>query len=126
MNRRAFVISTLAGAVGLTAASRLAAQKKMIAPDLAALADGKGFQLLNRGISRFTDGATSGARLTAAPGEGVALLPGIEFGDGTIECDLRGKDVPLKQLSDRRTGLLGLWVGNASGGDFANLTIVPA
>lgn len=224
MNRRAFVISTLAGAVGLSPASRLAAQKRMMEPDLAALADGKGFQLFNRGISRFADGAKNGARLTAAPGEGVAFLPGIEFSDGTIACDLKGKDVPqqsflgiafhgldsttydavyfrpfnfraqdpvsrrhavqyhsnpaygwqrlraehpdeyekavnpvpdpnawfhtrlivaspavsvfvgdakdpclvVNQLSDRRKGLLGLWVGNMSGGDFANLTIVPA
>ena len=71
MKRRAFVISTLAGAVGLATASRLAAQKKTIEPDLAALADGKGFQLFNRSVSRFTDGAKKGARLSEAPGEGI-------------------------------------------------------
>ncbi len=32
----------------------------------------------------------------------------------------------VDQLSDRKKGLVGLWVGNGSGGDFANLTIVPA
>ncbi len=224
MNRRAFVMSTLASAVGLSAAARLAAQKKTIQPDLSALADGKGFQLFNRSVSRFTDGAKKGARLSEAPGEGIAFLPGIEFGDGTIECDLKGKDVPqqsflgiafhgvdrttydavyfrpfnfraqdpvsrrhavqyhanpvygwqklraehpdeyeksvnpvpdpnawfhtrlviasprvsvfvgdakdpclvVTQLSNRKKGLLGLWVGNTSGGDFANLTIVAA
>ena len=98
MNRRAFVMSTLASAVGLSAAARLAAQKKTIQPDLSALADGKGFQLFNRSVSRFTDGAKNGARLSEAPGEGVAFLPGIEFGDGTIECDLKGKDVPQQSF----------------------------
>ena len=31
----------------------------------------------------------------------------------------------VTQLSDRRDGLVGLWVGNGSGGDFANLEISP-
>ena len=31
----------------------------------------------------------------------------------------------VDQLSDRKKGLVGLWVGNASGGDFANFKIVP-
>jgi len=30
----------------------------------------------------------------------------------------------VNQLSDRHTGRVGLWVGNNSGGDFANLKIV--
>jgi len=29
-------------------------------------------------------------------------------------------------LNDRKKGLVGLWTGNNSGGDFANLTIIPA
>jgi hypothetical protein len=29
-------------------------------------------------------------------------------------------------LNDRKKGLVGLWVGNNSGGDFANFTITPA
>jgi hypothetical protein len=32
----------------------------------------------------------------------------------------------VDQLSTRGKGLVGLWVGNTSGGDFANLKIVPA
>ncbi len=31
----------------------------------------------------------------------------------------------VTQLSDRNSGLLGLWVGNGSAGDFANLQITP-
>jgi len=32
----------------------------------------------------------------------------------------------VNTLAGRKTGLVGLWVGNGSGGDFANLTIAPA
>jgi hypothetical protein len=221
MNRREFVVGTLAGAVGFSTRSRLAAQEKVVKPDLAAIAAGKRFQLVGRAASGFTDGARGGARLSEAPGEGIAFLPGVQFANGTIECDLKGKDVPQQSflgiafhgvdgttydaiyfrpfnfraqdpvgrrhavqyhsnplygwqrlrtefpdkyeqavtpvpdpnawfhmrmvvantkvsvfvedakapclvvdaLGDRKTGLVGLWVGNNSGGDFANLAI---
>jgi hypothetical protein len=32
----------------------------------------------------------------------------------------------VNQLSDRKKGLIGLWVAITCGGDFADLTIVPA
>jgi hypothetical protein len=32
----------------------------------------------------------------------------------------------IDQLSDRKTGRVGLWLGNMSGGDFANLRVTPA
>jgi hypothetical protein len=177
-----------------------------------------------RTIAPLTDGARKGIRLSEAEGEGPVYLPGIEFANGTIELDMKGKDVqgasfvgvafhgvdgttydaiyfrpfnfktedparvlravqyishpahpwqklradspghyekPVKpvpdpnawfharvvvaspqvsvfvgdakepclivtQLSDRKKGLIGIWVGNTSGGDFANFKIVPA
>ena len=224
MKRRDFVISALAGAVGLSDVSRVAGQATPITPDLGALADGKGLRLFNRGASSVVDGARRGVRLTEAPGDGVAFLPGIDFANGTIQIDIRGKDVaqqsfvgvafhgidtstydaiyfrpfnfkaanPVNRshgvqyhslpvytwerlrneqpgkfeqavnpvpdpngwfrarvvianprvsvfvadakdpclvvslLNERSKGLVGLWVGNNSGGDFANLTISPA
>jgi hypothetical protein len=223
MNRREFVFSTFAGVVGLSEVSRMAGQAKTITPDLGALADSKSLTLFNRDASRLVDGPRKGVRLSEAPGEGVAFLPGIEFANGTIEFDVRGKDVaqqsfvgvafhgvdnatydavyfrpfnfratdpasrshgvqyhslplytwqklrtdqpgkyeqavnPVQDpnawfharvvianpkvsvivgdakdpclvvnlLNDRKKGLVGLWVGNNSGGDFANLTIIP-
>ncbi len=174
-------------------------------------------------MSALSDGTRKGVRLNEQPGEGVAYLKGIEFSNGTIEFDVRGKDVQgqsfvgvafhgvdgttydaiyfrpfnfrtddparhahavqyvseptypwqklraerpgifeqpvspppdpngwfhvrvvvaspkvsvfvgdakqpglvVTQLSDRTTGLVGLWVGNGSGGDFADLKIIP-
>src|SRR5204863_149675 len=47
----------------------------------------------NRSISSFSDGNRKGVRLDERPGDGVAYLRGVEFSNGTIECDIRGKDV---------------------------------
>jgi hypothetical protein len=223
MYRRDFVISTLACVAELSVASSVLAQKKAIEPDLAALAEGKGLKVFNRSLSVLSDGARKGVRLSESPGDGVAYLDGVEFTDGAIEFDIRGKDVQqqsfvgvvfhgldektydavyfrpfnfktedqarriravqyishptytwqklrteqpgkyekpvnpvpdpngwfharivvaspkvsvfvndtkepslvVEQLSDRKKGLVGLWVGNTSGGDFANFKIVP-
>ena len=35
-------------------------------------------------------------------------------------------EMDVKQLSDRKTGWIGVWVGNNSDGQFANLTVTPA
>jgi hypothetical protein len=224
MKRRGFVISMVASAAGLFTASQVIGQKKAISPDLAKLAEGKGLKLFNRSVSSLNDGARKGVRLNESPGDGLAYLEGIEFTNGTIEFDVRGKDVRqqsfvgvafhgvdgstydaiyfrpfnfmtddparriravqyishptytweklraehpglyekpvspvpdpnawfhvrvvvvspkvsvfvndgkepslvVNQLSERKKGQVGLWVGNNSGGDFANLTIVPA
>ena len=224
MNRREFVVSTSGMAVGLFTPVSIAGRQKAIEPDLGSLADGNGLNASNRTITRLTDGSRRGIRLSEAEGEGPAYLPGIELANGTIEVDIKGKDVqgasfvgvafhgidgttydaiyfrpfnfktddkarvlravqyishpahpwqklradhpgqyekPVKpvpdpnnwfharvvvaspkvsvfvedakepcltvdQLSDRKKGLVGIWVGNTSGGDFANFKIVPA
>jgi hypothetical protein len=222
MYRRDFVISTFACVLGFSDVSRVLGQKKTIEPDLAALAESKGLKVFNRSLSAIND--KKGVRLSESPGDGVAYLEGVEFTNGAIEFDVRGKDVqgqsfvgvafhgldektydaiyfrpfnfktedparrihavqyishptytwqklrteqpekyekPLSpapdpsgwfharvvvaspkvsvfvndakepglvvnQLSDRKKGLVGLWVGNTSGGDFANFKIIPA
>ncbi len=199
----------------LFAASSLAAQQRAVAP--------KDVQVFNRSVSSLSDGNRKGLRLSSSPGDGVAYLRGTEFGNGTIEVDIKGKDVQgqsfvgiafhgvdsttydaiyfrpfnfrtpdstrhshavqyishptytwqklraerpgsfeqpvspapdpnawfhvrvvvaspkvsvfvgdakqpslvVDQLNDRTKGLVGLWVGNGSGGDFANLKIIP-
>jgi len=199
----------------LFAASSLAAQQRAVAP--------KDVQVFNRSASSLSDGTRKGLRLSSSPGDGVAYLRGTEFGNGTIEVDIRGKDVQgqsfvgiafhgvdsttydaiyfrpfnfrtpdstrhshavqyishptytwqklraerpgsfeqpvspapdpnawfhvrvvvaspkvsvfvgdakqpslvVDQLNDRTKGLVGLWVGNSSGGDFADLKIIP-
>ena len=217
------LVSAVFAAAGLFTASRVSGQQRTLEPDLAKLADGNGLEVFHRTASSFSDGARTGLRLSENAGDGVAYLQGIEFSNGTIEFDVRGKDVQqqsfvgvafhgvdgttydaiyfrpfnfkaedlarrkravqyishptytwqklraehpgeyeqpvspvpdpnawfhlrvivatpkvsvfvdqakepslvVSQLSDRHTGRVGLWVGNNSGGDFANLKIVP-
>ncbi len=164
---------------------------------LLAVVEPQDFVVFNRSISSFSDGSRKGVRLDERPGDGVAYLRGVEFSNGTIECDIKGKDVQgqsfvgiafhgvdsttydaiyfrpfnfktpdparhghavqyishptypwqklraerpevsvfvgdakepslvVNQLSDRTKGRVGLWVGNSSGGDFADLKIMP-
>lgn len=178
----------------------------------------------NRAMQPLTDASRRGLTLDAKPGDGVAWWPEAQFGNGTIELDVRGKNAPqqsfvgvafhgdddktfdavyfrpfnfkaadaaarshsaqyvshptytwnklraerpdqfegaipsppdpdgwfhvrvviafpsvkvfvndiaapvldVKQLSERKTGWVGVWVGNNSDGAFANLTIRPA
>ena len=223
MYRRDFVISSVACVVGYSATSGVLLQKKTFEPDLAALSEGKGLKVFNRSLSSFKDETKKGVRMNATPGDGVAYLDGIEFSNGSIELDIKGKDVQqqsfvgvafhgedektydaiyfrpfnfkaedparrlravqyishptytwqklrtehpgkyeqpvspvpdpngwfharvvvaspkvsvfvndakepsleVNQLSDRKKGLVGLWAGNTSGGDFTNFKIVP-
>ena len=222
MDRR-FAVAVVIAVASLFTASRGSGQQRTLEPDLAKLADGKGLHIFNRSVSSFKDGTKTGLRLSEGADNGVAYLQGIELGNGTIELDIRGKDVQqqsfvgvafhgvddttydavyfrpfnfrtddqarrkravqyvshptypwqklraehpgeyeqpvtpapdpngwfhvrvvvaspqvsvfvadakqpslvVRQLSDRHTGRVGLWVGNNSGGDFANLKIVP-
>ncbi len=224
MNRRDFVTSMLTFAAGLSVTSPVSGQNQAISPDLVKLADGKSFKVFNRNVSSLSDKVKRGVHLDESSGDGVAYLEGIEFANGTIEVDVRGKDVPqqsfvglafhgldgttydaiyfrpfnfkaedparrshavqyishptytwqklraeqpgryeqpvspvpdpndwfrarvvvaspqvsvfvneakepslvVNQLSDRKKGRVGLWVGNNSSGDFATLRIVPA
>lgn len=224
MNRRGFLISAFACGTGIFTHSRCLGQSRAIQPDLAKLAAGNGLRIFNRTVGSLRDGPRNGARLSAAPGDGVAYLEGTEFANGTIELDIRGKDIQqqsfvgvafhgvdgatydavyfrpfnfkaedparrtravqyishptyswqklraehpgkyeqavtpvpdpngwfhvrvvvaspnvsvfveaakapsliVSQLSQRGKGRIGLWVGNNSGGDFANLKLTPA
>src|SRR5262245_48997210 len=93
MHRRDFVNLTFVSITGLSLATDVIAQKKTIEPDLAALVEGKGLNVFNRSLSSIKDGAKKAARLSEASGDGVAYLTGVEFNNGAIEFDVRGKDV---------------------------------
>jgi hypothetical protein len=220
MNRRCFVVAAL----GLSTVPRSLGQSKEMRPDLTAQAAGNRLRIFNRTATGLKDAGRTGVRLNGVPGDGVAYLEGVEFANGTIELDLRGKDVQqrsflgvafhgvdgstydaiyfrpfnfkaedparrvravqyishptypwqklraehpgkyeqavnpvpdpngwfrarvvvaspkvsvyvddpkapclvVSQLSERRKGLVGLWVGNNSEGDFANFRLIPA
>src|SRR5438876_112386 len=91
MTRRDLVLGTV---TGLALGVRLAAQKGPHAVDLATLAENNQLKHANRTVGAIADGARKGVRLSEGPGEGPAYVPGLTFGDGIIECDIRGKNAP--------------------------------
>jgi hypothetical protein len=93
MNRRSFMTYTLASAAGVCAAAGAAGRGKTTTHDLRALAEGARLKVFNRVASGFVEGARRGARLSEAPGDGVAYLEGVELSDGAIEFEVRGRDV---------------------------------
>ena len=93
MNRTALSIAVWAGILSVFEFSRVTAQPRTITPDLAALASARKLTLVNRAAAPLVDGERKGVRLTERPGEGIAFLPEIEFSSGTIELDIRGKDL---------------------------------
>src|SRR2546430_9495700 len=78
-------VSLMLAAGGLCSASRLGGQGKTLDP--------AGLEVFNRTATSLTDGARTGVRLSARADNGVAYLKGVELGNGTIELDIRGKDV---------------------------------
>lgn len=90
MNRRNFVNLTFVSLSGLALAPEVIGQQQTIEPDLTALIDGKVLSVVNCCLSGFKDGAKNGVRLTV---DGVAYLTGVEFSNGAIEVEMRGKDV---------------------------------
>jgi hypothetical protein len=52
-----------------------------------------GLNATKRTISRSGDGTRKGVRLSEAEGEGPAYLPDNEFANGTLELEMKGKDV---------------------------------
>lgn len=51
------------------------------------------FQVVNRTINALTERGKTGIRFSAAEGVGIAWLADTEFSEGSIEFDIRGKDV---------------------------------
>jgi Domain of Unknown Function (DUF1080) len=90
MNRRNFANLTFLSLAGFSLAPDIIGQQKTIEPDLTALADGKVLSVFNCCLRSFKDGAKKGVRLS---GDGIAYLTGVEFSDGVIEVEIRGKDV---------------------------------
>jgi len=54
--------------------------------------DGK-IEPFNRQLSQFSETDKKGIRFSKNEGDGIAWLKGVEFSNGTIELDIKGKDV---------------------------------
>jgi hypothetical protein len=61
--------------------------------DVAAQARRGALRLANRTVTPLSEAGRAGAHITAAAGEGAAWIEGVEMATGTIEVEVRGKDV---------------------------------
>ena len=61
-----------------------------VTPDLQ---DMNKWTLNNRAAEPFNEDGKKGIRLSEVPNDGIMILKDLEFGEGTIEVDIRGKNV---------------------------------
>jgi hypothetical protein len=66
--------------------------------DLTKVAAGQGWKVVNRCVTSFEDGGRKAVRFDERAGQGLAWLEGITFAEGTIEFDVRGRDVEQKSF----------------------------
>ncbi len=90
MNTRRFIIGLSILAISAIA---WAMQKNIVQPDLAKLVAGNAWKIHNRTATAINEFGKSGVRFDEKEGDGIAWIPGVKFSEGTIECDLRGKNV---------------------------------
>jgi hypothetical protein len=65
--------------------------------DLAKLVQGGG-RVVNRTLSPLADGGRKGVRLDERPDSGLVWFEGVDFANGTIEFEVRGKNVLQKSF----------------------------
>ena len=68
-------------------------QKNVIEPELAKLIASNTWKIHNRTATNISEAGKSGVRFDEQEGDGIAWIPGVKFSQGTIECDIRGKNV---------------------------------
>ena len=68
--------------------------QQVVRPNLAGIATADGWTLVNRGATTVTDGARTIVTFDGRPGSGAAWLDSVEFENGTIEVEIRGKNNP--------------------------------
>jgi hypothetical protein len=69
------------------------AQSKTVMIDLVNMSEHNQLDVYNRKVSIFSESGKTGIRFSKNENDGIAWLKGVEFSDGTIELDIRGKDV---------------------------------
>ena len=98
MRRRDFMSLGCAGFIGAAVGRSAEGQPRVLRPPLGALAQRNELRCFNRVATSFVDGAREAVRLNEASAMGAAFVPGIEFSTGTVEIDIRGRDVPQRSF----------------------------
>jgi hypothetical protein len=71
----------------------LAGQGLSVKHDLLDLFENSKLEIFNRQLSPLSEGDKRGIRFSKSVNDGVAWVKGLEFSNGIIELDIRGKDV---------------------------------
>jgi hypothetical protein len=93
MNLKKIFRIYLTGFFGILGALSMTAQDKVIKYDLVTLLEEKGIDAFNREISIFSENGIEGIRFSKNANDGIGWLKEVEFSNGTIDLDIRGKDV---------------------------------
>jgi len=91
-NSLGFAVSGLFACMPVFVAIALV-EPQSVTPDLAGAPAERGWKLINRAAGVIDKNGGTALRLTGGGGQGYVRLEGFEFGDGMIECDLRGRNV---------------------------------
>jgi len=96
LKRRDFISSCFKAGViccTLSYGTALAAQDKTVKFDLVSMLENNKLEFFNRQASSFSEEGKNGIRFSKNIGDGIVWLKGVEFSNGTIDLDIRGKDV---------------------------------
>ena len=89
MSSRFFFVTIL----GLLSILTASGQGQSVKYDLINLFENGKIETFNRKLSQFSENDKKGISFSKNAGDGIAWLKGVEFSNGTIELDIRGKDV---------------------------------
>jgi hypothetical protein len=93
MNAKKIIKSCFTGFLGLLNVLIVTGQNNTSKFDLAGMLENNKIEAFNRQLSPFSEGNNRGIRFSKNLGDGIAWLKEVEFSNGTIELDIRGKDV---------------------------------
>ena len=79
--------------LGLVVTLNGSGQGRTVKIDLMGMAENRKLEVFNRTVKSFSENDKKGIRFSKNENDGIAWLSGIEFSNGIIELDIRGKDV---------------------------------
>jgi hypothetical protein len=79
--------------LGLLSILTTTGQGQLVKYDLINLFENGKIEPFNRKLTQFSENDKKGIRFSKNAGDGIAWLKGVEFSKGTIELDIRGKDI---------------------------------
>jgi hypothetical protein len=79
--------------LGLLSLLTTRGQGQSVKYDLSNLFENEKIEPFNRQLTQFSENDKKGIRFSKNEGDGIAWLKGVEFSNGIIELDIKGKDV---------------------------------